>query len=79
MNKKFAESMDLNYPILSDPQRTVSAAYGVTDAERQNARRWTFFISPEGKILQIDKSVETDSHGTDIVAQLDKLGADKKK
>ncbi len=70
--------MDLNYPILSDPQRTVSNSYGVTDEEQQNARRWTFFISPEGKILEIDKSVETDSHGADIVAKLEKLGVDKK-
>ena len=28
-NKKFAESLDLDYPILSDPDKTVAKAYGV--------------------------------------------------
>ena len=28
-NKKFAESLDLDYPILSDPDKTVAQAYGV--------------------------------------------------
>ena len=78
MNKKFAESMDLNYPILSDPDRKVATAYGVVNAGRENPRRWTFYISPAGKILAIDKNVKTASHGADIVAKLEELGVEKK-
>ena len=33
-NKKFAESLDLDYPILSDPDKTVAKAYGVVHAGR---------------------------------------------
>ncbi len=29
LNKKFAESLDLDYPILSDPDKTAANAYGV--------------------------------------------------
>ncbi len=29
LNKKFAESLDLDYPILSDPDKSVAKAYGV--------------------------------------------------
>ena len=28
-NKKFAESLELDYPILSDPDKKVAEAYGV--------------------------------------------------
>ena len=38
MNKKFAESLDLDYPILSDPDKTVAKAYGVFTAQRGIAR-----------------------------------------
>lgn len=74
LNKKFAESLELDYPILSDPARTVAAAYGVVDENVHWARRWTFFIGVDGKILAIDKAVETATHADDVAARLAKLG-----
>lgn len=41
--------------------------------------RWTFYIDPEGKIVQIDKKVNSGSHGADIAAQLKQLGVPVKK
>jgi peroxiredoxin Q/BCP len=73
-NTKFAESLDLDYPILSDPQRKVSAAYGVTDEGREFPRRWTFYIGKDGKVLYVDKSVQPGSHGEDVAAKLKELG-----
>jgi peroxiredoxin Q/BCP len=73
-NRKFAESLELDYPILSDPDRTVSSAYGVTGEGREFPRRWTFYIGADGKILHVDKSVKTGSHGEDVVAKLKELG-----
>ncbi len=78
LNKKFAKSMDLNYPILSDPDRKVATAYGVIHDSREYPERWTFYIGPEGKILAIDKIVKTASHGEEIVAKLKELGVKKK-
>ena len=73
-NTKFADSLDLDYPILSDPERGVSGAYGVTDEERQLPRRWTIYIGKDGKILYVDKSVKPGSHGADVAAKLKELG-----
>jgi peroxiredoxin Q/BCP len=42
LNKKFAESLSVDYPILSDPDKTVATAYGVVHGERKVAERWTF-------------------------------------
>jgi peroxiredoxin Q/BCP len=75
-NQKFAELLGLRFPILCDPQRTTARAYGVVKStDRGMAKRWTFFIGPDGKILHIDKAVGMLSHGQDIAAMLKVLGA----
>ena len=74
VNKKFAESLELDYPILSDPGKKVARAYGVVAGERQTASRWTFYIGADGKILYIDKEVKAGSAGQDVVARLKALG-----
>src|SRR5438093_1553104 len=51
-NKKFAESLQLDYPILSDPDKTVATAYGVVHEGRPVAERWTFYIDKEGIIRE---------------------------
>ena len=78
-NLKFAESLKLDDPILSDPQGNVARAYGVVDAERKVPRRWTFFIGTDGKILAIDKKVRPATHGADVAAKLAELGVARKK
>ncbi len=74
VNKKFAESLDLDYPILSDPTRQVARAYGVVSGDRTTALRWTFYIGKDGRILYIDKDVKVASHGQEIVERLKALG-----
>jgi peroxiredoxin Q/BCP len=78
-NKKFAESLGADYPILSDADSSVSQKYGVFNPERKAAQRWTFYIGADGKILFIDKTVKTDSHGADVATKLGELGVAKKK
>jgi peroxiredoxin Q/BCP len=77
-NRKFAESLNLNYPILSDPEKTVASAYGVLNDSGQYARRWTFYISKEGRIEKIDREVKPATSGQDLVANLETLGYSKK-
>ena len=78
-NKEFAEKLGVDYPILSDPDSSVAMKYGVYNPERKAAQRWTFYIGADGKILHIDKTVKTESHGTDVAAKLKELGVEKKK
>ncbi len=72
-NTDFAKSLDLDYPVLSDPEKKVAKAYGVVNDKRPFPFRWTYYIGKDGKILHIDKSVKARSHGKDLVAQLKKL------
>ena len=78
-NKEFAESLGLDYPILSDPERRVARDYQLINENREFPQRWTYYIGKDAKILYIDKKVNTKSHGKDVVAQLKKLGVEKKK
>jgi peroxiredoxin Q/BCP len=77
-NRKFAESLGLDYPILSDPGKQVAQAYGVVTPERQFAQRWTFYIGRDGKILAVDRKVSTGTAGQDVVTKLGELGIAKK-
>lgn len=77
-NKKFSDSLTLDFPILCDPERTVSAAFGVLNQERKIASRWTFYISKEGKILHVDREVKAAEHGPAVVTKLKELGVETK-
>jgi peroxiredoxin Q/BCP len=78
-NKKFAESLNSDYPILADPDKAVAGAYGVLMPDSGYASRWTFYIGPDGKLLDIDKSVKPQTAGTDVAAKLEALGIAKAK
>jgi peroxiredoxin Q/BCP len=73
-NKRFAESLDLDYPILSDPDKSVAKAYGVVNPTRGLANRWTFYIDKNGIIKEVDKEVKPDNAGADVASKLKELG-----
>ena len=73
MNKKFAESLGLDYPILSDPTKETAKAFGVLAPSGEYATRWTFIIGLDGKVLDVMKNVKPGSHGHDLAAHLGEL------
>jgi peroxiredoxin Q/BCP len=72
-NRQFAESLELDYPILSDPGKTTARAYGVLRAGLFAARH-TFIIGQDGRVLDLDTNVRARSAGEDLAARLEKLG-----
>jgi len=77
LNKQFSDKLSLDYPILSDPTKKTATDYGILNAKGMS-NRVTFYIGIDGKILAIDKSVKTDTHGADIAKKLGELGVAKK-
>jgi peroxiredoxin Q/BCP len=71
-NSRFAESLGVDYPILSDPTRDTARAYGVLAPSGHAARR-TVYIGADGRILAIDRNISPASHGGEIVAKLTEL------
>ena len=77
-HKGFAEKEKLNFPLLSDSGKTMSAAYGVL-AQSGMANRVTFVIGPDGRIKSIDRAVNDQfvrgakletRHGTNLALEL---------
>ena len=71
-NTRFAKEHEADYPILSDVTKEIANKYGVL-MSAGFARRWTFYIAPDGKILHIDKEVKPATSGEDMVAKLAEL------
>jgi peroxiredoxin Q/BCP len=77
-NKGFAEKEKADFPLLSDPSKATATAYGVL-APQGFARRWTYYIGKDGKILGIDKAVTPKSSAEDMVAKLTEYGVEAAK
>ena len=74
-NTGFAKKENADFPILADPTKATATKYG----ELRNfsgasvANRWTFYIGPDGRIIDIEKMVRPATSGDDIVAKLTEL------
>ncbi len=71
-NTRFAKEHEADYPILSDATKEIANKYGVLGTAGF-AKRWTFYIAPDGKILHIDKEVKPATSGADMVTRLGEL------
>ena len=72
-NRAFARQHGGATVVLSDPEKTAAAAYGVL-SERGYAKRTTFYIDPDGIIRHVDRDVSAAGHGPEIARQLEALG-----
>ena len=72
-NTAFAKKENADFPILADITKETAKKYGVLRSLGtlgEVANRWTFYIGPDGKILNIDKKVNPGTSGADIVSNL---------
>ena len=73
-NRSFAESLEAELVLLSDPDRLNARAFGVVGRVWPFPKRWTFYIDEDGIIVYIDKDVDPAAAGTQIVTNLERLG-----
>ena len=66
-HQKFSEENKLNFPLLLDTDRNLALLYGATDKLEGRFNRITIVIDKSGKIIQIDKDVNPDTQGPDLV------------
>ena len=75
-HQRFAEKFRLTFPLLSDPDATVSKAYGVYKQKSMYDRtywgieRTTFIIDDEGRIAAIFPKVHVDGHTDEVLNAL---------
>jgi len=72
----FANKYSLSFPLLSDPDHTVSNQYGVWKQKSMYGRQYmgiertTFLIGPDGKIKKIWPKVKVNGHTAEVLAAL---------
>lgn len=69
----FAEAQSLNFLLLSDPDGSVAAKYGVLPEKGRFTKRVTFLVDEKGVLRHVDESVQVGSHGGDLAALVKKL------
>ena len=71
-HEKFCAKEGLNFHLLSDTDKKVVAQYGsLADyLGMKIAKRNTFLINPEGKIVKVWTGVNPSHHSTEVLAQL---------
>jgi len=75
-HKKFRQKYSLNFPLLSDPDKEVSKAYGVYRLKNlYGIKHWgiersTFLIDEDGNVSKIWRKVRVDGHKDEVVQAL---------
>lgn len=64
----FTQKYGLPFPLLADTNKTLIKAYDVENGDK--AKRVTYIIDSEGKIVHVDDSVNTTTHANDVLAVL---------
>jgi thioredoxin-dependent peroxiredoxin len=67
-HQKFTEKFNLPFPLLADVDHSIIKAYDVDGGGY--AKRITYTIAPTGKISHVYTSVKTETHASDILADL---------
>lgn len=76
-NEGFAKETGADFPLLSDESKQVARSYDVLGMLGV-ARRHTFYIGKDGRILKIDTDVQPETSAEDMVRMLSELGVDRK-
>jgi peroxiredoxin Q/BCP len=71
-HQQFSQKFNLPFPLLADPDGSIIRAYDVQRPgyDQPLASRVTYVIGGDGVILRVYDSVQTETHATDILADL---------
>jgi len=77
-HQKFIAKYNLNFPLLADTDGKIADAYGVRAADKEGkpvarARRVSFLIGKDGKIVHVTDSPKADVHLTEMKDAAEKL------
>lgn len=66
-HKSFSDKFSLQFPLLSDTDKSITKAYGANRLLFSLPKRKTFIIDPNGNIFKIIDKVNTKTHAQDIL------------
>jgi peroxiredoxin Q/BCP len=72
-HKKFIAKHNLNFPLLVDTDGKIADAYGVRSQGRNMAKRASFLIGLDGKIVHVTNTPSADTHLAEMKDAIEKL------
>ena len=72
-HQKFISKYHLNFPLLADTDGKIADAYGVRMTGKDMARRVSFLIGTDGKIVHVTDTMNADTHLAEMKDAVDKL------
>jgi len=70
-NKAFAEKFGYKFPLLCDTKRELGMAYGACDDPKaEYAKRISYVIGPDGRIVQAYPKVSAAAHPKELLSAL---------
>ena len=72
-HNKFIEKFNLNFQLLSDPDKSTAQNYGAWGEKNMygkivvGMKRMSFLVNPEGTVQHVWSKVKTESHGKDVL------------
>ena len=77
--KKFADKLDLNFPLLADADHSIADKYGVWQEKSLYGRKFmgivrtTYLIGTDGKVARRWDNVKVDGHAEEVLGAVQKL------
>ena len=72
-HKKFMEKYDINFPLMSDKNKILCSACGVTGITGKTAKRTTFLLDKNGIIKHIWEKVDVKGHAENVMKKIKEL------
>src|SRR5579859_501640 len=72
-HQKFISKYNLNFPLVADTDGKIADAYGVRMPGRDMARRVSFLIGTDGKIIHVTDTMNAETHLAEMKDAVEKL------
>lgn len=72
--KTFTEAMEFDFPVLTDTNREVAKQFGAFKGQNETPAPYVYYIGNDGTILFVDKNVNAETFGQDVINRIRELG-----
>ena len=75
VQQRFIDKFELTFPMISDTDKSIIAAYGAREVLGVTAKRSTFLIGPDGKIARVWPRVKLEGHAEEVLGAIRELAS----
>jgi peroxiredoxin Q/BCP len=68
--QKFVDKFELTFPMIPDTTKEIIDAYGAREVLGVTAKRRTFLIGPDGKIVRVWPNVKVEGHAEEVLSAI---------